>query len=399
MNPWKGLSGLPRASWVLFGATTVNRAGSMVRPYLLVYLISRLGVSRQEAGLCNSLFGVGAMVISPLAGLWCDRFGTRAVMIVSQVVAALAFVLLPTADSLVTVIPLVLLLAFATESFRPASIAAVTGAAPVAKRQAAFVLNRMAINLGMSIGPVAGGYIAEVSYLALFVVNGTTSLLCVAMLCFLPAAPRRAAAKRRTATTAPLFDRTFLWFLLCVTLLGTVFFQFEAALLLFVKEALHASEADYGNLCLVNTVLILLCEVRLNLAMTRWPMPWLLAAGTLLAGLGFLVMGLWPTLVGAVAGMVVLTVGEMIMFPTVPAYVSAIAPADRQGEAMGWMSMAFGMSLFLAPNLGTDLFSRLGGLGLWSCIAGLGAVTALLFLALPHGRPPRPAGATGSSVS
>ena len=60
-------------------------------------------------------------------------------------------------------------------------------------RKAIFALNRLAINLGMSVGPAAGGFLATRSFVALFAVDGTTTLLAGLILAmFGSAAPRQA---------------------------------------------------------------------------------------------------------------------------------------------------------------------------------------------------------------
>jgi MFS family permease len=54
------------------------------------------------------------------------------------------------------------------------------------QRKAAFALTRLAINLGMSIGPVVGGFLAMYSFKLLFYVDGITSLLAGALIAILP---------------------------------------------------------------------------------------------------------------------------------------------------------------------------------------------------------------------
>ena len=63
-------------------------------------------------------------------------------------------------------------LAVTSEAFRPASLSVLTDLVPPEQRKAAFAANRLAINLGMSVGPAVGGYLAEISFPAIFRVNG-----------------------------------------------------------------------------------------------------------------------------------------------------------------------------------------------------------------------------------
>jgi Major Facilitator Superfamily. len=57
------------------------------------------------------------------------------------------------------------------EMFRPANLAAITHVVAPEQRRQAFALNRLAINLGMSIGPALGGFLATVSFGAMFAVD------------------------------------------------------------------------------------------------------------------------------------------------------------------------------------------------------------------------------------
>jgi hypothetical protein len=48
MNPWKGLKGLPHDMWALFFTSLINRSGTMVIPFLALYLTKKIGVSPQK---------------------------------------------------------------------------------------------------------------------------------------------------------------------------------------------------------------------------------------------------------------------------------------------------------------------------------------------------------------
>ncbi|PYQ37598.1 MAG: hypothetical protein DMF55_00370 [Acidobacteria bacterium] len=84
--------------------------------------------------------------------------------------------LFPFARTHASVIGMTLALSLAAEAFRPASLAVVADLVRPAQRKPAFALTRLAINLGMSVGPALGGFLATVSFRSLFLVNGTTSI-------------------------------------------------------------------------------------------------------------------------------------------------------------------------------------------------------------------------------
>ena len=71
---------MPREVWVLFTATLVNKAGSMVLAFLVLYLTRSLGFSVGTAATVLLLYGVGALLAAPFAGYLCDRLGPIRIM-------------------------------------------------------------------------------------------------------------------------------------------------------------------------------------------------------------------------------------------------------------------------------------------------------------------------------
>src|SRR6186997_3076991 len=160
MNPWRQLQGRPREVWLISLVTLVNRAGTMVLPFLVLYLTESLGFSVARAGLVMTLYGVGALIASPLSGWLCDRYGGFRIMRESLLVTGVILLFIPFAKSFAAVTALVILLALANEMFRPANLAYLSLLVSAENRKPAFSLVRLSINLGMSIGPAAGGFIA-----------------------------------------------------------------------------------------------------------------------------------------------------------------------------------------------------------------------------------------------
>ena len=72
---WKDLRHLPRPVWVVAGSQLVNRAGSMVLSFLVLYLTRERGFSPEHAGFILFLYGAGSIVCAPLAGRLADRWG------------------------------------------------------------------------------------------------------------------------------------------------------------------------------------------------------------------------------------------------------------------------------------------------------------------------------------
>jgi hypothetical protein len=153
VKPWRGLSGLPRISYAIALATFINRAGVMVRPFLVLYLTKQVGFSDETAGWMLALYGATTLIAAPLSGWLSDRLGARSVLRGALLIAALALALYPFARTLPQVALATICFSLFNEMPRPALMTLVAEVAPVPLRKQAFVLSRLAINLGLSMGP------------------------------------------------------------------------------------------------------------------------------------------------------------------------------------------------------------------------------------------------------
>jgi MFS family permease len=281
-------------------------------------------------------------------------------------------------------------LAVTAEAFRPASLSVLTDLAPPEQRKAAFAVNRLAINLGMSVGPAVGGYLAEISFPTIFRVDGTTSLLAFAVLAmtgFAVAEHTSAAAEGGSPAprSRPAYkDLQLLLFLAACVPLAAVFFQHEGALPLDVVRDLGMPASFFGWMFTINTVLIVLFEVRLNFATSHWPHRKSLFLGGMFIAVGFGAMAFSRTGAAIAATVVIWTIGEMILLPSMSNVVAELAPADRRGEYMGLYSMSWGLAFAIGPWLGTFVLERFGRVPLW---AGTFVVAASAAIAMGRMRP------------
>jgi predicted MFS family arabinose efflux permease len=395
LNPWRGLRGLPREIWLLFATNLVNRAGMMVLPFLVLYLTRALGFSAARAGFVFAVYGATAIIAGPISGKLSDRIGALPIMRASLISSGIALLLFPFAKSYAAVIAITIIWAACGELFRPSSLAAITHVVSPSQRRAAFALNRLAINLGMSIGPALGGFLATVSFRAMFVVDALTTLIAGAVLSLttwrLSTGGRDAQSETedlQLEVRSILRDRRLAIYLVGSVLVGIVFFQHESALPLYMVQYLHMSPAFYGTLFTINTLLIVALEVPLNAATSRWPNTWPLVIGSLLFAIGFGALAFVSSAPGVLAMVIVWTFGEMMLFPAMAAHLGEIAPASLRGTYMGAYSMSLSVALTLGPWLGTQLLATTGPAGVWSVMFALGVLAAVLmvYAAPPHRR-------------
>ena len=372
LNPWKGVGVLPRGVWVLSLTVLINRLGTMVLPFLLLYLTEHLGFEARAAALVLTCFGVGSIVAAPLAGRLADRIGSLAIMRASLFLTAAILFAFPWFSGFGAVVACAVLFSVVSESYRPASMALFTELVPAELRKAAYSVNRLAINLGMSVGPALGGFIADRSFDALFWVDGGTALAAGVVLALVPlgaaAATRSREARETAAATASRpahADPRFLVFLLGSTLNAAAFFQHLGAMPLYLVRDLGFTKSFYGLLFTLNTIVIVILEVRLNFMTSHWSHRRSLWLGSVLVGSGLGLLAFATTPWAIAATVLVWTFGEMILLPSMSNFVADLAPPDRRGEYMGWYTMSWGVAFSFGPSLGTVVLDAFGPHVVW----------------------------------
>lgn len=386
LNPWRGVGGLPASVWFVFATTLVNRAGTMVVPFMVLYVTRYLGVRPALAGMALTVYGFGGLLGAPIAGRLCDRIGPFAVLRGSLLFSGLILLTFPLTTRFGVFLAITFVWSLVAESVRPASLAALTSVVRPEQRKAAVAVNRLAINLGMSVGPAVGGFLATVSFPLLFVADGGTAIAAALVLTSLmasrPLASLGTVRGVRVATHGPRTDGSVLRdpraviFLTGVFLMAVVFYQHEGAMPLFLVRDLHYRESFYGILFAVNTVLIVLLEVPLNLAMQRWSHRWTLVLGAALFAVGFGSMAVLHSVPGLLLAAVVWTFGEMIAMPASGAYAADIAPPGRAGAYAGAYASTFSFAILVGPWAGTIALEAVGGFALWSATLVVGLVGA-----------------------
>lgn len=374
-HPWSGLRGLPQIAWWIALATFVNRAGSMVLPFLVLYLTRFLDWDPDLAALVLVLYGVCSIITGPIAGRLCDRFGCGRIMVLSLTLTGSILLFFPLADEPRTLFLLTAFLSVFSSAFRPAALVIQTEILPDHMRKRGFALNRLAANAGMAIGPAVGGLLASVYFPAIFILDGVSALLSAFLLARLVWGLKFHRESRTEVPWSPLKNREYRFFLMGIFLVGLGFFQIDSTLPLTMVEGMGLTERDFGLLFTLNTAMILLFEVAINEWTLAWDTRRTLFVGATLVGLGFGLMGVVESLSGVLFTVVIWTLGEMILAPTQAVRVTELAPQDQVGSYMGMMTSCFGLSLAVGPALGIALYTRMGSFLFWplvfvSCFAG-----------------------------
>ncbi|MBI4716567.1 MAG: MFS transporter [Planctomycetes bacterium] len=393
----EAFTGLGRRVWILALVTFINRSGTMVLPFLTLYLTTQKNETATQAGAALSLYGLGAIAGSYLGGWLCDRLGAVAVQGVSLATTGVLFLVLGQVESRPAILGVLLLLSLSNEIFRPANATSFAQASEPSNRARAFAVNRLAVNLGMSIGPVVGGVLATVDYSWLFVIDAVTCLAAAVLLISTFGLSRRrlgeSAVGHAAAADSAWQDRPYLIMLLLNTLLACVFFQLMSTFPLTLRQAHGFTEDRIGLVYAVNTVIIVAIEMALVHSLSdRNPLR-VMAVGAVLVGGGLALLPFGRGFAYVTGTVVVWTFGEILTMPFGGALAANRAGPRRQGQYMGLYTLSFSVAFVAAPIAGTWVYQHVSPTALWLACGGLGVVIAAALLALARRLEAAPAGA------
>ena len=405
----EAFTGLSRPVWLLSFTTLVNRAGTMVLPFLALYLTSERGFTTSEAGQALAVYGLGGVAASYVGGWLCDRIDPHLVMKASLVLTGVGFLTLGHLQGRLAIFSLILVLSFVGEIFRPANMAALAAASDPGERARSFALMRLAVNVGMTLGPTVGGFLALYDYGWLFIADGVTCILAAGVLQIAfpatakPAAPAEPAAARAGMARSPWRDGPMMVVFGLMFLLNLVTFQLTSTFVLALRDLYAFSEARIGITMAVNTVVIVLFEMVLVHSLSRRDPLKVSGVGAFLfcAGLGLLPFGSGTAFV--VFTVLVWTTGEMLVFPIVSSAIADRAPEETRGSYMGMLNLSFAAAFVAAPLIGTWVYENLGPETLWYACGALGFLLWAGFQAVavataPAASPPAPGGEAAAEV-
>lgn len=367
----------------------VNRSGAMVVPFLGVYMVKHLGFSLESAGVLLSCFGIGSVVGSSLGGWLTDKFGHFKVQLFSLVGVIPLFVLLPELTTTTSLAAGILALSMVSDILRPANSVSLAYYSKPENVVRSFTLNRMALNLGFSIGPALGGLLAAISYNLLFYGNAIAATL-AALIFFVYFRNKKGEIKEKADTgeeelkyQSPYKDAPFLVFTFLSILFAICFFQLLSSLPLYYKEVYHLNEKSIGVILAYSGVVVFSLEMLIvHLAERRTTAANAIIIGVFCCGVAFASLlitdGIWLLYVS----MFILCIAEILAMPFMATVTLQRSNIKNRGAYMGLNSLSLSAGLIFAPFLGTKVAANYGFDVLWMGTGVLMLLTSIGFYLL-----------------
>lgn len=375
--------GFRREVWILAIITFVNRAGTMVFPFLSKYLKEDLNFTYAEVGWIMVCFGLGSMLGSWLGGKLTDKIGFYKIMIFSLFTSGVLFFGLQFITSFWGLCVAMFVIMSIADMFRPAMFVSLGVYAKPENRTRALTLVRLAVNLGFAAGPALGGLIIMgIGYHGLFWVDGATCI--VSILTFAALVKEKKKPKEDLHLSGEpqevksvFSDKIFWIFLFVCFVTAMIFFQLFTTLPLYHREQYGLSEFQTGLLMTLNGLIIFFLEMPIVSIFERNQIPRLqiILWGSLLMALSFFVL-LYDLWVGVlIISILFITFGEMFIFPFSNSFALSRAPKGQEGRYMALFTMSFSLAHIASSKTGMEIISYAGYQINWLFMAVLGMVS------------------------
>lgn len=382
ISSFKGLS---KESWMLCLVMFLNRAGAMVLPFLGIYINKSLGYTISDAGIVLSCFGVGSIIGSTMGGWLTDKIGNYYVQVGSLFLSVPMYFILPYLKTIEGLCIGMFVLSLISECLRPANSVAISKFAKPENLTRAFSLNRLALNLGFSVGPAIGGFLSAISFDLLFYINGIACLFAgITFVIFFSKRKERnigfKSSELKAKSRNPYKDPPFIYFTIICMVFCVCFFQLLSTLPLYLREGKGLIESEIGLLMGFSGILIVLLELPLvKLVEKRMSIASIMFYGTIITSFSFFIYVFNPIIFFLYIAITLMSIGEMLILPFMSTVTAIRSDETNKGVYMGMNGLAASASLVISPLLGTYIIQKSSYSTLWLGTFVVLIITAVAF--------------------
>jgi MFS family permease len=382
----------PRRFWIVVGVSFIDRmGGTLLFPFFSLYITQKFGVGMTQAGIILGMFSIFGLIGGFIGGALTDKFGRRNLIIFGLVFSALTTLSLGLVNEFSLLYPLAIITGLLTDIAGPAHSAMIADILPERQRQEGFGILRVVGNMAWIVGPTIGGFVADYSFFALFVIDAVVSCL-VALLFFLLIPETRPAELEKQSQTSlvqtfigyiqVMRDAAYMAFLVAGILMGLVYQQMYNSLSVYLRDVHGVDPQGYGFLLTTSAIVVILFQFTVTRIIKRRPPFIMMALGTVFYMVGFGMFGFVAAYALFALAIVVITIGEMIIMPTSQALAAGFAPAEMRGRYMAVYSLIWMIPSTVGPAAAGIILDNFNPNLLWYIGAALCAAAALGFYAL-----------------
>ncbi|HLO12487.1 MAG TPA: MFS transporter [Pseudoneobacillus sp.] len=354
--------------WVLLVGTVLARGTAfMTIPFLSIYLSRSLDLHPLFIGLTVGMSPLMATIGGFIGGQLSDRYGRKPIMLISLCMLAIVFYSFSIVQTPGWFVFLNALSGLCNSFFEPTSQALMADLTGKEKRMRVFSLRYTAINIGASVGPLLGAFLANSNPKLTFIITGTAYLMyfLVLFLIMNKISISNSETQKKGTTFIEAFnivrkDKILRYLILGIILINVGYAQVESNLPQYLEGSLENGVVLYSVLLSINASLVVLLQMPISHMAEKFLPMQVLIVGSLLmsiALLGFSFINGWIT---AIVSITLLTIGEILIFPSNSVLIDELAEEHLRGAYFG-AGQFRKIGHFIGPIFGGFLLSHYDG--------------------------------------
>ena len=382
----------PRLFWIVVGVRFVDGiGGTLLFPFFALYITQKFGVGMTEAGILLGMSSLSGLVGSMVGGALTDKFGRKQLILFGLIFSALSTLTIGFVTTISMMYPLSIFIGLLSSIAHPAHEAMIADILPENKRQEGFGILRVVGNFAWIIGPTIGGFVANINFFYLFVIDSVMSCI-VAAIIFraIPETKPEPKAHEQSESFLQtlagyrhvLRDSAFMAFMLAGILMLIVYQQMYGTLSVYLRDVHHINPQGYGLLMTASAITVVLFQFWVSRLTRKRPPFLIMALGTLFYMLGFTLFGVFTAYLLFVVNIVIITIGEMLVVPTSQALAAGFAPEDKRGRYMAIFGLSWAIPSTIGPGAAGYIIDNFNPNLVWYIGGILCAVSALGYYAL-----------------
>jgi MFS family permease len=382
----------PRLFWVVVVVSFIDRiGGTLLFPFFALYITDKFNVGMDQAGILlgtSSLFG---LIGSTIGGALTDKLGRKQLILFGLIFSALSTLSFGLVNDLKVLYPLMVVVGLLSSVAHPAHDAMIADILPEKQRNEGFGILRVVGNLSWIIGPTIGGFVANINFFYLFVIDAVISCV-VAVIIFrsIPETKPEPHAHEESETFLQsvfgyrhaLRDLPFMAFIIAGIFMLLAYGQMYSSLSVYLRDNHGINPSGYGFLMTTSAITVVIFQFWVSRLIKYRPPFLMMSIGTIFYMIGFALFGVVTAYWLFALNIVIITIGEMIIMPTSQSVAANFAPAAMRGRYMAVFGLTWAIPSIVGPWAAGVVLENYNPNLLWYLCGVLCAIAVVAYYAL-----------------
>ncbi|MBI5838656.1 MAG: MFS transporter [Chloroflexi bacterium] len=378
--------------WIVVAVRFIDGiGGTLLFPFFALYITQKFNVGMTQAGILLGMSSLFGLIGGIAGGALTDKFGRKQLILFGLIFSALSTLTFGLVTDIKALYPIIIVVGLLSSISHPAHEAMVADILPEEKRQEGFGILRVVGNLAWIIGPTIGGFVANINFFYLFVIDSVIS--CIVAAIIFRALPETKPAPHAHAQSESILetiggyrhvlkDKAFTAFVVANILMLIVYQQMYGTLSVYLRDHHNINPQGYGFLMTSSAITVVLFQFWVSRLIKVRPPFLMMAFGTVFYMVGFALFGVFTAYFLFVLNIVIITIGEMIVVPTSQALTANFAPEEMRGRYMAFFGLAWTIPSTIGPGAAGYILDNFNPNLLWYVGGLLCGVSVLAFYGL-----------------